>query len=84
MAKVMIPGNFLAPGYYTINAGIHCSNIQIFDYKQHVIRFRIIESESGYSAFEGRDNGSVLVDFPWEVHRSNLDHPVGEVFGDVL
>jgi len=67
VGSVAIPGNFLAPGNYTISAGIHKPNIQLFDGRQHVIGFQIVECGSQHYAFSGQDIGSVLVDLPWMV-----------------
>ncbi len=67
VGSVAIPGNFLAPGNYTISAGIHQPNIQLFDGRQHIIGFQIVECGSQHYAFGGQDIGSVLVDFPWMV-----------------
>jgi lipopolysaccharide transport system ATP-binding protein len=67
VGSVEIPGNFLAPGSYTITAGIHQPNIQLFDGRQHVIGFQIVECGSQHYAFDGQDIGSVLVDFPWRI-----------------
>jgi hypothetical protein len=51
VGSVEIPGNFLAPGNYTITAGIHQPNIQLFDGRQHVIGFQIVECGSQHYAF---------------------------------
>ena len=51
-----------------ISAGIHQPNIHLFDGRQHVIGFQIIECGSRHYAFGGQDIGSVLVNFPWSIH----------------
>ena len=67
VGEVTIPGNFLTPGNYSISAGIHQPNIEVFDARKHVIAFQIVESGSNLYAFSGADMGSVLVDFQWTV-----------------
>lgn len=66
IVKVHIPGNFLAPGSYYINAAIMIENIQIFEQIEHVLEFELIESGTNLHRFSGKDMGVVLVDLKWE------------------
>jgi lipopolysaccharide transport system ATP-binding protein len=68
-SNVKIPGMFLAPGSYTITAGLHIPNVAMFDYLDHRIAFRMEETGSPFYSYLGSDIGSVLVDFPWQTER---------------
>lgn len=70
--EVKIPGMFLAPGSYYINAALHIENVQLFDYQENVIGFNIIESGSNIHKFNGKDMGVVLADFKWKTVNENL------------
>ncbi len=70
-ASVEIPGMFLAPGEYFINASLQIENIQLFDLKESALGFTIIESGSGLSKFKGKDIGVVLTDFNWSNRPAN-------------
>ncbi|MBV6478545.1 MAG: Vitamin B12 import ATP-binding protein BtuD [Ignavibacteria bacterium] len=61
-----IPGNFLAPGSYYINASLMIENIQVFEQREQVLEFELIESGSNIQRFRGKDMGVVLVDLKWE------------------
>ncbi|HMS32634.1 MAG TPA: ABC transporter ATP-binding protein [Ignavibacteria bacterium] len=71
-AEVIIPGLFLAPGSYFINAALHIENVQLFDSKENAIGFNIIESGSGLHRFTGKDMGVVIADFKWNCINENL------------
>ena len=64
-AEVTIPGNFLTPGSYFINASLQIENIQLFDFKEGTIHFEIIESGTSLHKFKGKNIGLVLVDLDW-------------------
>ena len=64
--NVVIPGNFLAPGSYYINASIMIENIQAFDQVEHALEFELIESGTNLHKFSGKDVGVVLVDLKWK------------------
>ncbi len=63
--SVEIPGMFLAPGEYFLNASLQIENIQLFDLKESALGFTIIESGSHLNKFKGKDIGLVLTDFKW-------------------
>jgi lipopolysaccharide transport system ATP-binding protein len=67
IGEITIPRLFLTPGHYTITAGIHQPNIHLYDLKEDVIGFHVVESGSKQYAYSGTDIGAVLVDFPWRV-----------------
>lgn len=65
-AEVTIPGHFISPGNYYINASLQIENIQMFDFKEGTIHFEIIESGTSLHKFKGKDIGLVLVDLEWK------------------
>ncbi|MFZ1461788.1 MAG: ABC transporter ATP-binding protein, partial [Ignavibacteria bacterium] len=65
-AEVTIPGYFLTPGSYFINASLQIENIQMFDFKEGTLHFEIIESGTSLHKFKGKDIGLVLVDLEWK------------------
>lgn len=71
-AEVIIPGLFLAPGSYFINAALHIENLQLFDLKENAIGFNIIESGSDLHRFNGKDMGVVIADFKWNCMNNKL------------
>ena len=71
-AEVTIPGKFLAPGSYYINAALHLENVQLLDFLENGISFNIIESGSQLHKFNGKDMGVVLADFKWKGINENM------------
>ena len=65
-AEVTIPGYFLTPGSYFINASLQIENLQMFDFKEGTLHFEIIESGTSLHKFKGKDIGLVLVDLEWK------------------
>jgi lipopolysaccharide transport system ATP-binding protein len=68
VARIQIPPSFIAPGNYTISISLHRPNIEVFDHRDNVIGFDIVETGSGAYRYK-RNVGSVLVDFEWELER---------------
>lgn len=60
-----VPGMFLAPGDYYVNVSIQIENVQLFDSKEGVVSFTVIESGSALSKFKGKDIGVVLTSLKW-------------------
>jgi lipopolysaccharide transport system ATP-binding protein len=71
VADVEVPANFLAPGMYSITAGLHRPNIQLYDRRDHVIGFSVLETGSVDYRYAGQDIGSILVNFDWIIERSD-------------
>ncbi|MCX8125371.1 MAG: Wzt carbohydrate-binding domain-containing protein, partial [Spirochaetes bacterium] len=71
VAKVNIPGEFIAPGTYFLTVGLHQPNVRLFDRRDHVIEFRVVET--GFSDYRYADQniGSILVQFDWIVEHKN-------------
>jgi lipopolysaccharide transport system ATP-binding protein len=64
-ASAEIPGMFLAPGDYFVNASIQIENVQLFDFRENALSFSIVESGTHLSKFKGKDIGLVLTDLKW-------------------
>jgi lipopolysaccharide transport system ATP-binding protein len=69
IAAATIPSEFLAPGVYTITAGLHQPNVCLFDRRDHVIQFRVVEAGSPDYRYHGQDIGSILVRLNWSIKR---------------
>lgn len=67
VAEVNVPKNFIAPGLYTITISLEQPNIYLFDIRENVIGFSVIDSGSKEYLYSGQDIGAVLVDFEWQV-----------------
>jgi len=70
-SEVTIPGMFLVPGTYYISAGIHIPNIHLFDLKEEVLRFEIVETGSQNYVLAGRDLGAIIVNYKPEITNIN-------------
>jgi len=69
VADVDVPANFLAPGMYSVSSGLHQPNTRLFDRRDHVIGFSVLENGSSDYRYSGQDIGSILVQFDWTVER---------------
>jgi lipopolysaccharide transport system ATP-binding protein len=65
IAEVKIPANFIAPGIYTITTSLEQPNIYLFDNRENVIGFSVVDSGSQEYLYAGVDIGSILVNFEW-------------------
>lgn len=65
-AEVNVPANFLAPGIYSITIGLAQPNICLFDKRDNVIGFSVIDSGSQEYLYAGADIGAILVNFEWK------------------
>lgn len=72
-AEVNVPAMFLSPGNYYISSALQLENIELFDYRENVLQFEIIESGSFLSKFKGKDIGSVLVNLDWKNPEENFN-----------
>lgn len=68
ISEVKIPPNFLAPGLYTITIGLYQPNVYVFDKKENIIIFSVVDSKSLDTFYKGKDIGSILVDFEWSTN----------------
>jgi len=59
-----IPSRLLLPGRYYINIALHRPNVQMYDYREHVLSFEIIQTGE-YSGFPASALGFVHVDVKW-------------------
>jgi lipopolysaccharide transport system ATP-binding protein len=62
---VPVRGNFLAPGLYSLTAGLHRPNQEIYDLREHAFNFRVDESGSDMWKYQGSNYGNILVDLEW-------------------
>jgi len=67
VAEVNVPKNFIAPGLYTITISLEQPNIYLFDIRDNVIGFSVIDTGSKEYLYSGQDIGAVLVNFEWQV-----------------
>ena len=72
VATAAIPGNFLAPGTYSITTGLHQPNIRFLDLRQQVIGFSVHETGSDEYRHGGHGLGSILVALDWSVTRTGI------------
>lgn len=69
VATVEIPAEFLAPGTYTITVGLHQPNVFLFDRRDHILQFSVVETGSSDYMYAGQDIGSILVQLNWTIER---------------
>jgi lipopolysaccharide transport system ATP-binding protein len=62
---IEIPEHFLAPDNYTLTIGIHRPNVEVLDYHEYLLNFRVEESGSKMWQYRGTRYGNILVRFPW-------------------
>ena len=65
--QIRIPANFLVPGTYSFEIGLHIPNIQIVDLLDEVCMFTIMETGSEFYMYEGVDQGCVFAKCEWQV-----------------
>ena len=63
---VEFPGQFLAPGVYTLTIGIHRPNAKVFALQDHILTFEVEETGSDMWQYHGSRFGNILVRFPWK------------------
>jgi homopolymeric O-antigen transport system ATP-binding protein len=63
---VQIPGKLLLPGSYSISVALHRPNLQMYDYREHILRFDVEETGSGRYDYPAHTLGHVIVDLKWE------------------
>jgi len=63
---VQIPGKLLLPGSYSISVALHRPNLQMFDSREHALRFDVEETGSGRYDYPVHTLGHVIVDLKWE------------------
>jgi lipopolysaccharide transport system ATP-binding protein len=62
-----IPGSFLVPGRYSINAALHLPNLELYDLREHILAFDLEETGSGRYDFRGQEVGCVFADVDWQL-----------------
>jgi lipopolysaccharide transport system ATP-binding protein len=69
---VQIPGKLLLPGSYSISVALHRPNLQMYDHREHVLRFDVEETGSGRYDYPAHTLGHVIVDLKWETMKGAL------------
>ena len=62
-----IPGNFLAPGIYKFNIGVHIPNMHMFDYNEGICEFSIEDNGSEFAQYHNVDFGCVFSPSSFEI-----------------
>lgn len=70
VAEVDFPKDFMAPGTYTIRSVLYQGSDYVFDSRDNVIGFSVVDSGSREYIYEGQDLGSILVNFEWRNQRT--------------
>jgi lipopolysaccharide transport system ATP-binding protein len=65
-SKVRFPGNFLAPGYYFLNIGLHIPNQEVLDFQSSAISFHVLETGTEHYKYANQNTGSILMNFDWK------------------
>ena len=73
-ASVRLPGNFLAPGRYSLSAALHRPNVQVLDARSDVLAWTVEDTGSSLTRYAGQDFGSIIVNLDWSV--SGIEGPV--------
>lgn len=63
-----IPGNFLVPGIYKFNVGLHIPNMHMFDYQEGICEFSIMDNGSEFAQYANTDYGCVFPNAYFEVN----------------
>ena len=69
---VQIPGKLLLPGSYSISVALHRPNLQMYDHREHILRFDVEETGSGRYDYPAHTLGHVIVDLKWETMKGGL------------
>lgn len=69
IAEADFPSNFMAPGIYTVTVVLAQPNIYLFDKRDNIIGFSIVDSGSREYLYAGQDIGAILVNFEWKVDK---------------
>src|SRR5437016_3103030 len=69
---VEIPGKLLLPGSYSISVALHRPNLQMYDHREHILRFDVEETGSGRYDYPAHTLGHVIVDLKWETMKGGL------------
>jgi lipopolysaccharide transport system ATP-binding protein len=68
-AKVLVPGEFLTSGDYSVLMALHIPNVETLDLADEVCRFAILDTGSEMALHEGKDFGCVFAKCRWEVRK---------------
>lgn len=64
--SIRFPGMFLMPGLYMVTLGAHEPMVQVYDFHENTITFRIHETGTKLAKYQHhKSSGVVLLDLPW-------------------
>jgi lipopolysaccharide transport system ATP-binding protein len=67
-ASVQVPGMFLMPGSYLLKLAAHEPMVQMYDYHENTIMFRVNETGTKLAKYQRHDHiGVVMIDLPWKI-----------------
>jgi lipopolysaccharide transport system ATP-binding protein len=64
---VTLPSKVIAPNSYSFTIALFEPNGKVYDLVENILPFRLVDSGTDYSVFEGIDYGSVILNANWEV-----------------
>jgi len=67
--RLKIPGNFLTPGTFKFNVGLHIPNLMMFDYNENICEFSIVDNGSEFSQYPNVDFGCVFPPAAFEIDK---------------
>ncbi len=65
--RLKIPANFLTPGNFKFNVGLHIPNLMMFDYNENICEFSIVDNGSEFSQYANADIGCVFPPAAFEI-----------------
>jgi lipopolysaccharide transport system ATP-binding protein len=67
--RISIPPSILAPNTYSFRLAIFSPDGKEYDILESECQFKINDTGTAFSNFEGIDYGSVILDFKWEENK---------------
>jgi len=63
---MLIPKEFIAPNIYSFHFAIVRSDGKVFDIHEGQCRFRVADTGTPFSQYEGKDYGNIIISCKWE------------------
>jgi len=63
--EAVVPPLLLVPGGYSMDIAAHIPNVELLDYQEGVLRYRVDETGSEMTRYSGVDFGVVLIQLQW-------------------
>ncbi len=64
--SMLIPKEFIAPNIYSFHFAIVRSDGKVFDIHEGQCRFRVADTGTPFSQYEGKDYGNIIISCKWE------------------